>query len=352
MKRWNALSKASVLLLGICVALVLCEIVLRVLGIHYRTLHMEAHPVLHHVHQPNLSFLYVSDTGAYGDHAVRYDAEGCVVDPDISREEAPADAEFRVAFLGDSFVEANQVAYRKSFVGFLEQRSIHRALVKNYGVLSYSPILYLLQWRERIHHFEPTHVFVLLYSNDIETDEEMVKSALYSEQGELLAVPGPSLRDGKVKSFFRNSHLLLLVRMFQLKLNWVVEHWNAESKLVVGGYIEENPDISPLSGSLTLKLADEVTKTGARFILMTVPSKYRFQERDGRNPYLPEFSDKWRDWAERNGVEFLDLVRPFHVTADSGKHLFFEKDVHLNSDGHAVIANVIETSFPEIFEAK
>ena len=71
--------------------------------------------------------------------------------------------------MGDSFIEATQVSYPDSFVGRLAKYGSARTVVRNFGVTSYSPIFYVLQWRHHVKRFRPTHVFVLLFSNDPDT---------------------------------------------------------------------------------------------------------------------------------------------------------------------------------------
>ena len=53
-----------------------------------------------------------------------------------------------------------------------------------------------------------------------------------------------------------------------LQLDWKIKHWNNKSQQIIGGYVEENPEINPTSANLVLELAHEITSTGAEFILM------------------------------------------------------------------------------------
>jgi hypothetical protein len=48
----------------------------------------------------------------------------------------------------------------------------------------------LLQWRELVRHFEPSHVFLLLYENDVNDDRDYAGKGTYSPSGDLIAVPG------------------------------------------------------------------------------------------------------------------------------------------------------------------
>ena len=60
--------------------------------------------------------------------------------------------------------------------------------VENYRTSSYSPALYLLQWRTRIRDRAPTHVFLMLFGNDIRNDEEMTAIAELDTSGDIVTL--------------------------------------------------------------------------------------------------------------------------------------------------------------------
>ena len=123
------------LVLGSLIGVVLAELGLRVIGLGYSNSPPISDPVLHHKHPPDYESVSFTPSGEYGGHRVRYDSQGLVSDPDGDREaEAAPGPRFRVAFMGDSFVEALQVPWASSFVGLLGGRVEDQALVKNFGV--------------------------------------------------------------------------------------------------------------------------------------------------------------------------------------------------------------------------
>jgi len=246
--------------------------------------------------------------------------------------------------MGDSFTLGIRLPYEDTFVGLLDAHSGDEVVVKNYGVRSYSPILYILQWKNLVSKFDPTHVVLQLYSNDITDDIKWEKTAVYSEDGTLLAVEGEGPFYNK---YLRYSYLVRLIRKFQQQFSWMIEN-RAQKKNVVAGLVEENPDLTEMSTRYVLKLAQEVRNSGAEFILMVVPSKFRLVNNIYSDPD-PEFSDKWKAWAESNSIEFLDLVPPFVEADRDGRVLFWEKDIHFQKDGHMVTAREIKRLFPEIF---
>jgi len=117
----------------------------------------------------------------------------------------------------------------------------------------------------------------------------------------------------------------------------------------MGGYVEENPNLTPLTLNAIKQLSKEVKWViGSKFALMVVPSKYRL-ERSQQDYLEVEFSDKVKVWAEKTGLDFIDLVPAFKIKAKE-KPLFFEKDIHLNKNGHKVVFEAIKSHYPELFK--
>lgn len=339
------LFKIFSLTFGIGIALIMAELLLRVFGIGYGNAPLVSDPILHHVHPTNYTFLSHGPRGEYGGHPVCYNEDGLVTNPNRQAIKAK-DCKYRIAFLGDSFVESGQVAYSASFIGRLQASADGLAEIRNYGVASYSPIYYLLQWREKVRHFQPTHVFILLYSNDISTDEQVIKQAICDSVGNILAIPGAG--GGWLIEQMRKSYVVRFIRKVQLQLKWSLEN-RGKAKDIVGNYVEENPDISELSSQLLSTLAEEIQNSNGKFILMAVPSKYRLAEHK-QHFSEPQFSDKLKKWAEQNAMEFVDLVQSFQQASKSGNKLFFEQDIHFNELGHAVVAKTLAEKYGHIFQ--
>lgn len=340
--------KIATVFVSVILALLIIEIVLRMLDLGYGHIPLDSDPVLHHAHPKNYVYTVHDPRGEYGGHKIYFDQEGYISNPanryTASVEDGQDNAKHRIAFMGDSFTEAMQLGYEDTFIGILESSAGSDAVLKNYGVSNYSPIIYLLQWREQVREFKPTHVILQLYSNDISEDESSSKNAVYSENEELVAIAGE--RQGYNK-LLRTSYLVRLIRKIQLQISWVLENWN-QKKQVVGGLVEENPELTEMSTGFVLKLADEVRQAGAEFVLMVVPSKYRLVS-NGYNDPEPEFSDKWKGWAKNNSIEFLDLVPSFIEADKMGQELFYEEDIHLNSNGHNITAGQIKKKYPSVF---
>ena len=328
------------------VSVIVCEIVMQLVRVGYGSAPLEFDPILHHRHPPEYKFVSHTPSGEYGGHIVYYDSDGCSADPD-SQVPQSANSRLRIAFMGDSFTEAVQVPYHLSFVGRLKQARSD-ATIRNYGVSSYSPILYLLQWRKTVAAFKPTHVVLQLYSNDIADDASYSSKAVYAENGELNAIPGPS-GDWLVKQA-RKSYLIRFLRKQYLKLDWMFKN-RQEKQQVVANLVEQDPELVETSGEYVRQLAKEVKKSGASFVLMVIPSKYRIANKIV-HAETPQFSEKWRAWANQNEIGFIDLVDRFEEESSNDKALFFKSDIHFTAEGHSVVAKEISDRFPQLFPLK
>ncbi len=340
-------SKFGLLFSTLFISFLAAELLFRWLGLGYGSAPFVSDPTLHHRHPKNYFMIVHDPAGEFGGHQVYYDSEGLVADPDhVLTEENVKLAKHRIAFLGDSFVEATQVPFQESFFGRLRSSAKDDVGMKNYGTSSYSPVIYFLQYKDIVKQFKPTHVFLMLHNNDISDDSSYFTKAVFSAKGEVMGIPGPG--HDMWKRLMRNSYLVRCARIAQLKLLWILKH-HSEKEIVIGNYIEENPEISGLTESFVLKLAKEVKKNKSKFTLTAVPSKYRLMSGSDKDLSELEFSEKWRLWAKKHGIDFLDLVEPFHETFRNGVSPFFSRDIHFNALGHRAIAQEIKRTYPNYF---
>lgn len=317
---------------------------------------MASSPVLHHAHPQNYRFVSYHPSGEYGGHVVYFDEDGLRADPEATKERR-AVSQTTVVLMGDSFVEALQVSHEDSFAGRLQAAAPDDVRILNYGTSSYSPLLYLLQWRHQVAVTSPTHVVLMLYGNDVRDDEGMTDLSERDAAGKIVAVPGPEV--GGLALLMRGSYLARFLNKVRLQLAWAWKHRGEARDAPLTGFIEENPDIAELTDSYLRELVDEVRRSGAEIILTAVPSKERTLAR-ARRTGEPTFSDKVRAWSQANGVPFVDLEVAFYAAADAsvdldaardgvGEPLFFARDIHFTSAGHQMVAKTLATAHPTIF---
>ncbi|MFC1497544.1 SGNH/GDSL hydrolase family protein [Verrucomicrobiota bacterium] len=331
MKKATNIFKFNILVLVIL--MVILEVVLRVLGLGYGHAPLERHKVYHHVHPRNYLLTSYNPSREYGGFNIYYDDKRRACNP--WHYETHERKTIKVAFLGDSFVEATQVSFGDSFVGRLEGK-IKDINFVNYGVSGYSPCIYYLQAKyDMVEEDKPDHVVMVLYSNDVREDNQYLERAKYDDSGDLIAIDGGG--NSKFVSLLRKSYFLRSVRKAQLVVGYCLKAKKA--KRVIGGLVEEIPDISGTkTGMYILKTKSILDNAAIAFTLTVIPSKYSHL-----HAYKPEdeFAKKVKHWAENNNIDFVDLHSSFREYAlKSEKRLFYEQDIHLNSKGHQVIADV------------
>lgn len=349
MKPWFRLAAIAIALLF---SLLVAELALRASGMGFGNSPMEPDPFLHHVHPKNYHFVQQHPSGELGGFRIDYNEEGRVVGSsrgfaarvpnEGSREGSRA---CRIALMGDSFTEAGQVPYPESFAGRLEAFAGDRCEVRNYGVRSYAPSIYLVQYTRDIRPWQPTHVFLQLFGNDLREDVTYMAAAEKDAAGFPVAIHGPG--GGWLESRLRELYVARFVRMVTQRLAWAWQHRGEEHSLV-GGVVEENPDWTELSANLMLELNRRVRAGGGQLVVMAVPSRYQLMG-DGQIAVTGDFHEKVKAWTAANGVGFLDLREAFRRESRPDNPLFFLQDIHFTSQGHQVVAGEIKKAFPGLF---
>ncbi len=339
--------KLGALALGLLASLVGIELTLRIMKMGYGNSPVEPDPFLHHVHPRNYSFVQRHPSGEFGGFEVDYNADGRVYRGRASAPFTPPQrtAPCRLAIMGDSFAEAGQVPFSASYPGLLESTASQRCEVRNYGVRSYSPSVYLVQWTREILNWKPTDVFLLLFGNDIADDQGYMAAAVIGPDGFPTAIRGPE--GGWLISQLRRLFSARFARTITMQLTWMWEH-RGEDLMRIGGVVEENPDwVSPTT-DMVLELNRRVRADGARLVIMVVPSRYKMMG-DAKFRIDKDLHEKVKEWSAASNLEFLDLDEAFTRAARAGIPLFFRQDIHFNEEGHALTAAVIGRAYPALF---
>jgi hypothetical protein len=332
--------------MGSLMAFVLVEIALRFMGLGFGSSPMEPDPVLHHVHPKSYAFRQQHPSGELGGFDTFYNAEGRVFAGPGRELPAPATPPgCRVALMGDSFTEGGQVPYEASFAGLLEAAGLGACEVRNYGVRSYSPAIYLVQWQHVVRAWQPTHVFVLLFGNDVREDVTYLQTAVTGSDGFPTAIQGPS--NGWLVSQLRRSYVARFGRMVYTQITWAWDHYG-EEQWTTWGVIEENPEWGGPTPGLILEFSRRVRADGANLVVMAVPSRYRLMG-DGKIAVSGDFHRTVQQWTTSQGLPFLDLYSPFERASKTGIPLFFRQDIHFSPEGHTLTAAIVAHAHPELF---
>lgn len=339
--------KLAALTLGLMAALLGAELMLRAANMGFGNSPMEPDAFLHHVHPRNYRFVQQHPSGELGGFEIEYNAEGRVFAGGGQITPAGPARPCRVALMGDSFTEGGQVPFAQTFAGLLENAAGEKCEVRNYGVRSYSPAIYLVQWTRDVQPWQPDVVFLLLFGNDVREDFNYLQVSVRDARGFPTAIQGPD--DGWAMAQLRRSYVARFARMVSLRALWMWENYGQE-QWTVGGIAEENPDWGGETPGLVTEIDRRVRAAGSRLVVMAVPSRYRLMG-DGKITVTGDFHQTVRDFTRQNGIEFLDLFEPFERASRAAVPLFFLKDIHFSAEGHRLTAATIARTYPEYFPA-
>ena len=151
-------------------SLILLEIILRFFNLGYLSLSVERSDILHHENLKNNYFTSYdfSNEREWNNIDIYYDNfgnrfSGTSKNQDINLK--------KYIFLGDSFTEALQVQWEKTFVGIIENK-IHNYQILNLGVTTYSPSIYYLKLKKDINEYKNIHkILIQIFSYDFIDDE-------------------------------------------------------------------------------------------------------------------------------------------------------------------------------------
>jgi len=325
----NKLKIICLCLISLLISIMLCELILRFFSIGYGSAPLDGSKIFHHEHPKNYSFLSYFPNGEYGGFNVTFDKMG----NRISKNFTQYNSNRRIAFLGDSFTEALQVSYDDSFVGLIGNKN--KIDVYNFGVSSYSPLIYLAQIKEGLNKLKPTDLIIQIFENDLTDDKFYYKNADNKNLKLFTKVSGEN-RFFLIK-ILRYSYFARLIRRSQLQLKYI---------LYDIGFFQKpaNNALKPkkFDGELTLniikQIKQELKKTDINLYLITIPKKELTKKekcckKDFFYNYIKEFT-------ETNDIVFIDTAKSFQNHPNQSK-LFFDIDIHLTEEGHKLIASDI-----------
>ena len=327
------------LLISTLFALILVEIFLRFSGLGYGNSPVEHSNQIHHLHPKNYEFRVYDPAGEYGGHKVYYDENGYRVKSKnlpIGEDKSSQ----RIAFLGDSFTEATQVSWEQSFVGLIESK--HPDItVKNYGVVSYSPIIFIAQLLKEMENFQPTDIVVQIFENDFHDDWEYLKRANSQNLKDIKAVNGQNLK--LIIKVLRYSYVARLIRKAQLQTRYAFSNSAPDVCPNDSPCIQDHTDKNSkdLTYKAILVLQELANRINSRLYIYIIPSKQLAMQNQccGTDSLSAEF----REFSESNNLNFIDLAEVFGKYPEQSK-LFFKKNAHFTPLGHSVTAKAISNT--------
>jgi len=294
------------------------------------------------------------------------------------------DNTYRIAAIGDSYVEAFQVESDKSFLG-LTQQALNKTLnisveLMNFGQSGFTQTEEFIILKNDVSQFSPDMVILFfLPNNDIEDiNKETASSKLrpfyrIGYNGELLLDTSFNKEFlFKFKSFINplKQHSAL-ISLFAERYNAYAKNRRAKSERTnrthashgIGGVLSlatDSPDPIYLENYnlnkvLIKKMADFCKERGIRFMLVTldinsyipeIEKQYRAQDSSFDSNF---FDDNLRQYAKSLNIEYIGLqsiFRDYYESTLSPLHWG-----HLNYKGHEVVSNALVNKLDPIINS-
>jgi hypothetical protein len=347
--------------LSICVSLtffvVVAEIILRLLPVANLPLVVPVtndDPVFHYT--PNRSFVYSRDWDLHLANHGRVNNAGMVNDEDYKRDSALP----LVAIVGDSYIEALMVPYKKTLQGRLAEILKGNMRFYSFGASGAPLSQYLIWARRAVNEYDAKGIIINVVGNDFDESHDTYKRDFH---GFWLYVPDINgklqlhlfpFQAGAIRSFAKYSALARYL-FINLKMKYFIDNWRSFGQnrdlLSYAGNTSTNADEGRLSASLAIIDAffrdlPEFIRLPPKCIVFTLDGfRYPHDAEKGAGTYFDLMRRTFKMRAEALGYKVIDLDPMFF--ADSNQHgQRFEdaRDSHWNEAGHRVVADAIRKS--------
>lgn len=307
---------------------------------------------------------------------------------DVERTYEKPDDVRRVLVLGDSMVFGHQVPQRQRFTDLLERRldawsTAPRYQVLNAGVDGYGTVNELLFLRREGYRYEPDVVVLTfcMFNDLLDNHRDLARKSAYTyviepyfvlENGSLVLKNHPARSTVLTRSYAYRQLAKTAGTWTPGLVEWANRHGFWEDFPLYGRFMdagiplhmrlylagEYDPDWQEaweITRRLLVETRDEARRLEARFMVLVVPSTLQM----GRDSYwkwtrdafpalrnvpmdLERPSNLLDDWLARNDIPYIDLLPVFRAFEQGGdRSAFFEVDIHLRPEGHAVVAEVL-----------
>ena len=285
---------------------------------------------------------------------------------------AKAPNTFRIAVLGDSFVEAFQVESDRTFTEIIEQEINKNSNTKielmNFGRSGFTQTEELIVLKNEVIQFDPDMVILFfLPDNDI---QDVSRETAYGSRpfylvdksgGLILDTSFSGTKEYKIRSIInhvkqRSAFVSLLAERYNTmkqQLNKKKFQDNDKVQKGINGFLSlctSNPDQKyvrsyQLNKRLIKEIAEYTEGKGIQFMLATISTAaYKpeiEQEYISIDPSYNAnfFEDDLKDLADTLNIDYIGLQRPFRQSYEkTGESLYWG---HWNYKGHEVVADIL-----------
>lgn len=294
-------------------------------------------------------------SGPFLEHAnkKKINAQGYLNDIDyVSVSDKPL-----VAVIGDSYVEAAQVANKDSFHGLLSDWVGEDGRIYSFGSSGSALTNYLAYLSSVQNNYSPNGYIVVIIGNDFDQSLRLYNSAPgfhtflnVSEESTLALV---EYEPSRAKQYLRKSNLARYL-ILNLQLDWdkiihSLKFWGSEKQYVgnalavVDSKVTEDSQTAVdaffnyLSSNLNIN-SDDIL-----FVIDGMRPDLYFGGDKGKSSYVGTMRDYFIDSATTFGFPVVDMQDHFIAEfATSGLRFEYDTDNHWNSVGHKAVADAIK----------
>lgn len=319
-----------------------------------------SHPVYHHTLRSNMDLV-----DWWGGHQYRLATNSLGARDRSVREVAKVAAGPRLAVIGDSFTEGVGLPYDQTVAGLLQQAlSPQGTEVVNFGVSSYSPVIYFKKVQTLLDVDGVTfdHLIVLVDPGDILNEAEWYalspdgsRVLRNRPEGVNMRKPSPVQDWLAIHSVIGKAAITIsdLIRARRknavaggeegrgLPSGWVAVVNSRDGAYTFDDHAWENWGRRGMELTLThlRRLKDVTDAHGVRLSIAAYPwpGQLWHGQRQSRH------SLALKEWCAANGAAFLDLYPPFFAVDRNAalERWFVPSDVHWNAAGNRLVADEV-----------
>ena len=295
---------------------------------------------------------------------------------------------FRIAVLGDSYMEGGQVPLDSVFSKVLEQTLRDRGYdceTLNFGVSGYGPDQELVLLKKYALQFDPDLVILSFSKNDV-SNILITEICSLNPEGELEITPVEAPLGSKIRAWlWGNSHLFVFLNVrlprlaalgmhkrvirkeYDLGINQGLReilnsHQDLDGRLVPLYAKEEDPRLAPakrLTEAILLEIYKQCREREVGFLLLINSGRFQLRPREWQQrlsrvglepePYDADAVDNWLlEFAAGEGFAALNCAPHFRqLKAQTGIKLHWDIDGHWNNNGHREAARLTAEALEE-----
>jgi len=314
------------------------------------------HKFYHHTLKKNIEYKKAAGFGGY--HMLCTDNHGFKYKCNSKRGK-----KFKIAFLGDSFVEGVALNYEDTFVGIFENEK--KVPIANLGVTSYAPNIYLSKMKFLLDNgYKFEHLILFIDISDLYDDNTFYKI------NKDLSVTEKKAKDKNLKrrKFLRYNFPLTNYYMYVIKMNNLLNKevpplkskkpifnskaakkakWSYQLTDIIEGYDEPISKTQTEMIQATTQLFELLKKNKIKLSLVVYPWPQQLQY-DKQNSIHVEM---WRNFCEGKCYKFINFFPYFFYEKEKKSFLevykkyYFWNDVHFNAEGNKAIAKKLLEEF-------